>query len=264
MHQPIFNLRQLKKCFPESNCDHESEWSRIANNSEKTKSSLYFSYKNDTINIPTKKNVNLMQQNRILINNKNLMQFSNSFQKNKDFLKKKFDLIHSQLKISAVKSSNSQLVKNKSLNPTAKSLTSLSKPKFEYHEPVPVPVPVLNKKIDEATKSTSSNRFNILKEALSEKNKTLFNALELFNYNMSDALMLTKSSGFSCEKKKIRNFIENENSYIFNLYIQSNNQILLEQIDYRKDMIRFTLRLRKILLKIEKVCLFIRFYKDET
>ena len=257
-HQPIFNLSQLKKCFPETDGNHKIEWSQIANTSEPKQSSLCFSYKNKAINLPTNKNFYLMQQNRILINYKKLFQFNNSFQKNKDFFKKYFDLTYSQLKSSTVKSPNRRLVRNKSLNPTAKSLTNLSKP-TENHELLLV----LNKRIDKPTKSTSIYRFKILKEALSEKNNILFNALELFNYNLSDALMVIKSSDLFCENKNIRNFDEIENEYIFKFNNQSNNPIFQEKIDFRMSMIQFTLHLRKILLKIEKVCLFIRFYKDE-
>lgn len=242
---------------------------------------LYFKSLSDliTYNSPTKINENIMQQNRILINYKKLRHFETSFLRNKNALKKNFDLIFSQMKSSAVDSKNQK--KNDLLTPfllvhekkgvkkplklsksadrldiqtkqrSKKNVSKfLNKNKFET-----------NVKSESQVTGNVNSRNKLISTALSKKNKILFDTYESLNRNFIEFDSLNSPDKFAIfpSNESIGNFSWNKHNFILKNIcfhypdLVEKNFIFRQHIDFSKSMIEFTLCLHKIIAHIEKV-----------
>lgn len=199
---------------------------------------------------------NLLQQNRILINYKKLTQFESFFLKNLTCLKKNFELIHAYLRAST-KSSDLKLDSpdcNVKLRP---KIEVSSAERRAFSEPVQSVLeheffitPSEKCKLlfrysnsNNYTTGTKTEEFTkelhlkLVLNALCERNKSLFTTFETITSRLIKPLLSEQES-------------ETASS---NRFSSSNQTSDLEQIEFSKSMIRFTLCLRKILNKIDQV-----------
>lgn len=239
---------------------------------------LYLKSFSDLITLsPTKKNESIIQQNRILINYKKLRHFENSFLRNKNKLKKNFDVIFSQMN-SADVDSKSQRKNNEffatllssngkkdirkifKLSKSADRLENQTKKKLQKNISK---FSKINKCDLSNTKSNLESSLNsrnkLVCKALSKKNKMLFDTYENINRNTVEFHSPKKFQELATLNKPSQNFEGKTYNFILKnicFYYPSlleKNFIFRQHIDFNKSMIQLTLCLHKILAHIEKV-----------